>query len=188
MQAFYLVCAIAGATVLILQLVGAGLHEADASGADVHEASGGHEALSHGLHLFSVRAIAAGLAFFGTTGWFATRNGWSQLLALPAALLLGSAGLVAVAFALRQMGRLESDGTLQLANAIGLDGTVHLSIPEQQRGAGKVMLTVQGRLVELPAVTSGPALPTGAPVTVVDVRDDDVLEVRTATSILQDEV
>jgi hypothetical protein len=64
---------------------------------------------------------------------------------------------------------------------------VHLSIPEGGRGAGKVMLTVQGRLVELPAVTSGPSLPTGAVITVVDVRDDDVLEVRTVTS-LQDEV
>jgi len=51
-----------------------------------------------------------------------------------------------------------------------------------------VLLTLQGRLVELPAVTAGPALPTGAAITVVDVRADDTLEVRTATSLLQDEV
>jgi hypothetical protein len=187
MQAFYLVCAVAGAAVLILQLVGAGLHGVDGDGHDL-AAHDGHEALAHGLHLFSVRAIAAGLALFGTTGWFAARRGWSALLAFPAALAVGAIGMIAVAATLRAMGRLESDGTLQLSNAIGLDGTVHLAIPGSGSGAGKVMLTVQGRLVELPAVTTGPALPTGASVTVVDVRGDDVLEVRTASSFLLDEV
>lgn len=185
MQAFYLVCAIAGAAVLILQLVGAGLHEADVHGLDGHD---GHEAIAHGLHLFSVRAISAGLALFGTTGWFAMRAGWPALLALPASLVVGFAAMAGVAAALRAMARLESDGTLQLANAIGLDGTVHLGIPESGRGAGKVLLTLQGRLVELPAMTVGPALPTGAAITVIDVRADDVLEVRTAASLLQDEV
>ena len=183
MQGFYLVCALAGAAILILQLVGAGLHDADLDGHDLAHG----EALSHGLHLFSVRAIAAGLALFGTTGWFAARNGWPAILGFPAALAVGGLGMLAVAITMRAMSRLESDGTLRLANAIGLDGTVHLAIPESGRGAGKVMLTVQGRLVELPAVTTGPALPTGASITVVDVRDDDVLEVRTITS-LQDEV
>jgi hypothetical protein len=179
MQAFYLVCAVAGAAVLILQLVGAGLHGVDADGHDL-AAHGGHEVASHGLHLFSVRALTAALAFFGVTGWFALRAGWPNALAVVAALVAGGLAMIGVSAALRSMQRLESDGTLQVHNAIGLDGVVHLQIPSAGAGAGKVLMTVQGRLVELPAVTGGAAIPTGAAVTVVDVRDDNVLDVRPA--------
>lgn len=187
MTGFYLVCALVGAGLLILQLVGAGLGDGDAHahGGDGH---GGHEALSHGLHLFSVRSLTAGLALFGTVGWFAQRDGFPTLVAFPVALTAGLLAMLGVSLALRSMTRLESDGTLRLENALGLDGTVHLSVPERDAGAGKIMLTVQGRLVELPAVTSGPGLPTGAPVTVVDVRESGVVEVRAAGSLLSDEV
>jgi hypothetical protein len=185
MQALFLVCAIAGAAFLILQLIGAGLGDSDHAGVgDGHDA---HEALSHGLHLFSVRALTAGLALFGTTGWFAIRAGWPSLLALAAALPVGFAAMAGIAYALRSIGRLESDGAVNIANAIGLDGVVHLRIPESGTGAGKVMVTVQGRLVELPAVTSGPELPTGVPVTVVDARGD-TLDVRSAGHSFIDEV
>lgn len=189
MLGFYLVCALAGIGLLVLQLVGAGLGDGDAhaGGHDHDGAHVGHESISHGLHLFSVRALTAGAALFGVTGWFATRAGWPSILAFVAAVVLGVAGVIGVAMALRGMGRFESDGTLQVANAIGLDGTVHLRIPAAGDGVGKVILTVQGRLMELPAVSSGPELPTGVAVTVVDVRGDDVLEVRSA-STLSDEV
>lgn len=186
MTGFFLVCALAGAGLLLLQLLGAGLGDGDADAQDGH--AGAHEALSHGLHLFGVRSLTAGLALFGTVGWFALRAGWPLLVALPVALTVGLLAMLGVAVALRSMTRLESDGTLRLENALGLDGTVHLSVPEGDAGAGKVMLTLQGRLVELPAVTTGPELPTGAPVTVVDVRQGGVLEVRAAGSLFSDEV
>jgi membrane protein implicated in regulation of membrane protease activity len=195
MQTFFLICALVGTATLLLQLVGAGLHEVDVHTdvhadllANAHDGHDGHEAISHGLHLFSTRALAAGLAFFGTTGWFALRAGWLAMLAIPAALLTGVAATVIVASVLRAMNRLESDGTLQVTNAIGQEGTVYLAVPGDDRGMGKVHVTVQGRLAEFPAVTSGPALSTGSAVIVIDIRDNDVLEVRTATSILQDEV
>jgi hypothetical protein len=192
MSAFFLVCAIVGVATLVLQVFGAGLHEIDVH-ADLHDMSGGHgashDSASHGLHLFSIRALAAGFAFFGTTGWFAMRAGWLALLAIPSALLIGFVAMFAVAIVMRSMTRLESDGTMQIANAIGLDGRVHLSVPASGEGMGKVLLTVQGRLVELKAVTTGPEeLATGSTVTVVDVRSDDVLEVRSSNSNFQDEV
>jgi hypothetical protein len=41
-----------------------------------------------------------------------------------------------------------------------------------------VTIAFQGRRVECKAVTSGPAIPTGAEVTVVGLNDVDTLEVR----------
>jgi len=183
MAALFLVCALVGAGLLVLQLVGAGLDHGELHAGDHGAGGGAHDAFSHGLHLFGVRSLTAALAFFGTAGWLALRAGWSPLLALPAAVLAGLVAMVGVAMMLRSMTRLESDGTLRYANALGLDGRVHVSIPGARDGAGKVMLTLQGRLVELPAVTTGAAIPTGTAVTVVDVQDDDVLEVRPADEV-----
>lgn len=183
MSSLFLVCALVGAGLLVLQLVGTGLDHGELHAGDHGGGHGAHEAMSHGLHLFGVRSLTAGLAFFGTAGWLALRAGWSPLLALPAAVLAAFVAMVGVAMVLRSMTRLESDGTLRYANALGLDGRVHVSIPAARDGAGKVMLTLQGRLVELPAVTVGEAIPTGTAVTVVDVGDDDVLEVRPANEV-----
>ena len=97
--------------------------------------------------------------------------------ALPLALVAGLAGMLAVALALRTFGRLEQDQTLSIDRAVGVTGVVYLSIPGERTGAGKVHLTVQQRLVELQAVTPQAALPTGAPVLVIDVAGPDTVVV-----------
>jgi len=78
---------------------------------------------------------------------------------------------------MRSFLKLESDGSLRIANAIGCAATVYIPIPGGESAPGKVTLTLQNRTVELDAVTRGEPLPTGADVTIVDVRDDGVLEV-----------
>ena len=61
--------------------------------------------------------------------------------------------------------------------ATGSTGTVYLAIPGERKGAGKVLLTLQNRTVEYQAVTSRGALPTGAPILVVDVVGPDTVDV-----------
>jgi hypothetical protein len=59
-----------------------------------------------------------------------------------------------------------------------MPATVYVPVPGAGGGAGKVLLTLQGRTVECQAVTSDSrVLPTGTPVTVVDVRAADLVEV-----------
>ena len=170
MSTLFLVCAIVGAAVLALQIV-LGLigieHDWEIPvGHDVHLAD-------DALNLFSVRALAAGLLFFGLVG-LAIANPW---IALPAALAAGAAALAGVAFAMRAMLRLESDGDGATAyHAVGETGRVYLSIPAGRNGRGKVELTVKGHLVELEAVSEH-ALTTGSSVVVVDAVGPDVVEV-----------
>ena len=65
-----------------------------------------------------------------------------------------------------------------MENAIGITGSVYLSIPPARSGLGKIHVQVQSRLVEYQAVTShGEPLPTGARVLVVDVVDSDTVDV-----------
>ena len=182
MTTFLLVCALVGGGVVVLQLVLGllGLAHNDVPH-DVHVHVGhGADAAHHGvhsLHLTSLRALAAGLAFFGLTGYGLLRAGWSAGGAVALALVAGAVAVVVVAVLMRLLLRLESDGAVQIENALWQPATVYVPIPGARAGAGKVTLSLQGRLVEYQAVTSEPALPTGAAVTVVDVVSSDTLEV-----------
>src|SRR5687767_6806976 len=105
MQNFFLACALLGTAVVVLQLVFglAGAHDVhhDTPHDVAHAEHAEHP--SEGLHLFSVRALTAGLACFGAAGLGALALGWPVLLALPAATMIGLAAMVAVAWALRAM-------------------------------------------------------------------------------------
>jgi hypothetical protein len=190
MSTLYLVCALVGGGLVLVQLV-LGLLGLDHDAPhDVHVDQGGHaghagahhDGASTGLHLASLRALAAGVAFFGLTGYGLQRAGTAGWLALVAALAAGAVAVVIVALLLRAMLRLESDGTVRIENALGQAATVYIPIPGEKTGAGKISLSVQGRLVEYQAVTPEATLPTGAAVTVVDVVAPDTLEVvRTPT-------
>jgi len=170
MATIFLACAILGGGVLVVQLL-LGLIGLD------HHFDHDVTHLSDGLHLLSVRAVSAGIAFFGLAGWAMMVAGWPALLAAPVAVIPGFAAMIGVAYVMRTMLSMESDGSIRIANAIGVPGHVYLSIPGEKSGAGRVSVTVQGRTVEYDAVTSGPAIPTGAAVVVVDAPTSDSLEV-----------
>lgn len=164
-----MVCAIVGGAILAIQalfgLVGLdhpvqlpGLHEVDVVG--------------DALNVFSVRALAAGVLFFGLAGMLAG-HAW---FALPVALAAGFAATLSVAATTRALMRMESDGSVQMERAVGASGTVYLRIPGGRGTPGKVHLTVQGRTVECQAVSEH-ALPSGSQVLVVDVVGPDLVEV-----------
>jgi len=184
MTTFFLVCALVGGGIVVLQLA-MGLLGLDHDGPhEMHPGHGaaGHDGAASGLQLTSLRALAAGAAFFGLTGWGLARSGWPPWLVALLALGAGFVAMLVVAILLRSMLRLESDGTVRIENALWQPATVYVPIPGAKAGAGKVTLAVQGRLVEYQAVTAEDALPTGTGVTVVDVVSPDTLEVvRTPT-------
>jgi hypothetical protein len=177
MFAFFVACAVLGGALLVLQVVLAVVGIDGAHG----DLDGHHDGLAHvvghGLDLFSARSITAGLAFFGLAGAGAARAGWRPGLATFCAATAGLAAMLAVAWIMSQLLRLEDDGTVRVDRAVGAPATVYLAIPGEKGGAGKVTLTLQGRTVEYQAVTAGAPLPTGAPVIVVDVVSSDTLEV-----------
>jgi hypothetical protein len=187
----FLTCLAVGGVVLVAQLVlsliGVGAEQADGHAGFAKELAhgpthgpghhGGSDALM-GLHLFSVRSISAAVAFFGVGGLAAQAVGVPSLLAALVGLATGVAASIATAAAMRAMLRMEHDGTVRLAGAVGAAATVYVPVPGAGGGVGKVLLTLQGRTVECQAVTSDSrVLPTGTPVTVVDVRAADLVEV-----------
>jgi membrane protein implicated in regulation of membrane protease activity len=172
----FLTCAVLGGVILLAQLalgvVGIGDHE------DASHHTGTHEVPSDGLQLLSVRALAAGVAFFGLGGLAATLLGVPAVLAVVLGVVLGAGAMVGVAMAMRSMLKLERDASVRIEHAVGSSATVYVPVPAAHGGVGKVLLTLKGRTVEYQAVTpEGQLLPTGTPVVVVDVRGDDTVEV-----------
>ena len=150
----------------------------------VFQFAGGHDHDIHpddadpGFTVLSLRSILAFGMFMGYTGVAAMHLGVGWIAALIAGLV---AGVVAAWLAWRLLQlilRLQSSGTLDLHQAVGLTGEVYIPVPAARQGTGKVMVAVQGALRELEAISEGAAIPTGAPVLVVAVTDLGVLIVQ----------
>ena len=196
MTTLFLTCLVVGGVVLAAQLVlslvgfGADGVEGDFAQELAHDVHGpthggahGSEPI-HGLHLFSVRSVAAAVAFFGVGGLAARGAGLPAAVVVAAAVAAGVAASLATAWAMRAMLRLERDGSVRIERAVGEPATVYVPIPAGGGAPGKIHLVLQGRTVECQAVTPGPdALPTGTRVTVVDVRAADLVEVVPTPSI-----
>jgi hypothetical protein len=210
MEQLFLFCAVIGGTISIgqflLGLMGLGDHHdfggddgglshgfdsgdhphGDPAGAG-EPGAGGHgsglspeSAMSWFVGVLSFRTIVAAVTFFGLAGLAANARGTNPAGALVIALCSGVMALYAVAWTMRLLSRLRSDGTVRIQNTLGLTGVVYLAIPGHQAGRGKVTLTVQNRTVEYDALTHQNTIPTGAPIQVVAIVDPETLAVEAA--------
>jgi hypothetical protein len=194
METVYLTCAVLGGTVLacqfVMTLLGLGDHGDMAVdhdlGHDLHPGDhhdGGHEGHEHDqgwfVGILSFRALVAAVTFFGIGGMIGLGGdtGGGGMPPFWMALAFGVAAMFLVAWIMRALSRLRSDGTIRIDRAVGATGTVYLPVPGERAGEGKVTLTVQGRTVELAAVTDGAALPTGAKIVAVSVVNRSTVEV-----------
>ncbi len=136
-----------------------GIGDADAADMDADvpegidgEIDGGFDG-DTGLRLFTVRGM---VAFFSVGGWAgiaAIKLGAAPLLAVFIALVMGIAALFLVALFFKLIPRIQHNGTMRLANAVGSIGEVYITVPAGSAGSGKVNVILQGQLSELTAVT-----------------------------------
>ena len=184
----YLLCAVIGGTILVLQTLlitmGAGsdgdvdVDPGDLHDGDLHDLHDGH---SHGadsfLKIFSFKTLIAFVTFFGLGGLASAKGGTAEAPSILVALAAGVLALFSVAYLMGAISRLQSKGNVDLKNAVGKAAKVYLQVPGERSGAGKVLVAVQGRKVEARAMTAGPSIPTGAEVRIVGVNEADTLEV-----------
>ena len=132
-----------------------------------------------GLRVFTVRGIIAFFVVFGWVGVVMDGAGVALPITLAVSTACGAVIMVLLAFLLRAVMRLRSDGNTDNRNAIGVSGKVQLTIPPARSGEGKVHLMLQGAYVERGAVTDeAEAIPTGSEVVVVGLSGQTDLVVR----------
>lgn len=175
MRSAYLVCALVGGVILVLQtlLLFLGFDGGDSdfdfdTDADIGDGS---------FSFLSVRAITSFLAFFGLSGLGGIEAGWSAGVTLLVAVLAGGAIMLVVLALMRAQMKLQSRGNVDPNNAIGSTASVYLRIPAGRQGQGKITVSIQGRSQEFLAVTAGAEVPTGAAVRIVSMPTPGTFEV-----------
>lgn len=195
LQQIFAIAAIPATVILILQtilsLFGLG-HGADGDASDVDAADADVDAdvdadtdvddLSDidGLRLLTVRGI---IAFFAVGGWFGVvlvDVGVNTPLSIVGAVVVGCLAALLIALFFKWISKLQSNGNMDVKNAIGKQATVYLTIPASGTSTGKVTMELQERYVELEAKTKQDSpIKTGSTVKIIDVIDGGTVLVET---------
>ena len=164
-------------TVLLLFGIGDGDDPTDIDGDGIPDGDTGDD----GLTLFSVRGIVGMFCIAGWSGIVFIDLGLSSATAIVLSLLCGAAALFGIAYLMKAVLKLQSNGTLQLGSAVGKTGQVYIPIPPKGTGRGKINIVVQDRYVELDAVTdSDDTLRTGETVRVISTDEMGLVMVERA--------
>ncbi|RPD45104.1 hypothetical protein [Paracnuella aquatica] len=132
---------------------------------------------------FTVRNLIVFFTMFGWSGLAAHKAGLHPVLVVLIALLAGTAMVALLLLIMKRAAGMRQSGTLQLKNAVSQVGETYLRIPAGRSGMGKVQVQVQGRLVELDAMTDDSAdIASGRPIKVVSTLNERILIVTSSLS------
>lgn len=206
LDTIYLVAAVLGGTVLVCQflltIIGLGGEDLDTGfdGSDLPDdvAADHHTSMSTAADgefshpdsswlfgVLSFRTLIAAAAFFGVAGKAALSAGFQQSTSLVLAVLVGLSAMYGMYWLMKLIGSMTSSGNERISNAVGQTATVYIPIPASGKGAGKVQLSMQNRIVEYRAVTDEDTrLSTGETVEVVDIAGSDVVCVRRVPEVV----
>lgn len=159
----YMGCSIVGGAILGLQMIlllFGGDIDADT---DVDDISGDGD----GFGFLSIRSLAAFLTFFGLVGLWGLEEGWGGGKTAGISLGAGLSAMMVVAWVMAMMAGLGSAGNLDPTNAVGSTARVYLTVPGENKGRGKITVSIQGRSQEYEAITKGGELATGSDVRIL---------------------
>ena len=161
---------------IISFFIGGADGDIDATGDDGH---------GDATHFFTIRNMIAFFTMFGWSGLAAYKSGIPNAWVIVIAVASGVATVALLYFIMTRANRLRQSGTLQHKNAVSQIGETYLRIPASRNGIGKVQIQVQGRLVELEAMTDDAEdIATGRPIKVISTLNERILLV---TSKLQNQ-
>ena len=91
------------------------------------------------------------------------------------AFLAGFLAMVALAYTLSQLMKLQESGTVDVYDAINKEGEVYLKIPTAKNGKGMIHVEISDKLMEFEAISDGEAIPTGSRIKIKDVLNENIM-------------
>lgn len=185
LQSVFFAFAVVGGTFFVLRSVslfaGFGVDEAAAGGADGADFDGGAadvgDAAGPGdadgspagdFRLFTLNGLVSFAFLFGLTGWLLLRDGVAgPVAASVAAVAVGTFAMWATGWIFSGARKLQTDGTVRIADAVGADGEVYLAIRPGKAGQVRVVARGQSKIFDARASDPAEDLPTGTPVRVL---------------------
>jgi hypothetical protein len=180
-EIIYWASTIIGGTLFILRLImmfiGGGFSDDGLDSAldtgDV-EISSDHADADISFKLLSVQGLTSFFMMFGLVGLALLKADQPVLLTVIGGMLAGLVTVAITGLIFTQMKRLQTEGTINIQNTIGTEGSVYLTVPKN--GTGQVQIIVQGSLKIFDAVSSTKSMiATGEKIHVVGVASGNTL-------------
>jgi hypothetical protein len=182
-EIIYWASTIIGGTLFILRVimmfVGGGVSDetidsALDSGGDL--TAGNHADADISFKLISVQGLTSFFMMFGLVGLALLKAGLSVFITVLGGILAGLVTVAITGLIFTQMKRLHTEGTINIQNTVGTEGSVYLTIPKN--GTGQVQIIAQGSLKIFEAVSNNKSvIATGEKVQVVGVAGGNTLVV-----------
>lgn len=124
------------------------------------------------FQLFSLRNLINFLLGFSWTGisFYTTISNKPILVILS--LVVGGGFVYLFFIIIRQIQKLAEDNSFKIINTLNKTAEVYLTIPENKKGKGKIMISVNGAFHELEAMTENDKIQTGSVVKVVRIENN----------------
>jgi hypothetical protein len=138
----------------------------------------------HGIsfQFLTVKNMIGFFTIFSWTGIACTTAGWSTTASLITSTLSGLAMMCLMAGIYYLMSKMNTSGTMKIAEAVGKSGEVYLTIPAKRSSAGKIQIMVGGLLRTLDALTDDEEnIATGKQAKVLAIVNSTVLLVTSKT-------
>ncbi len=123
---------------------------------------------------FSLRNLTNFLLGFSWTGisFYNTINNKGFLITLS--LCIGTLFLYGFAFLIRQIQVLEENNSFRINETMNKIAEVYLTIPENKKGVGKILISINGTFHELEVMTENDKILTGSIVKVVKIENESM--------------
>jgi membrane protein implicated in regulation of membrane protease activity len=130
-----------------------------------------------GLNLFSVRNVIIFTTVFSWCGITGTSSGWRTGITIAVSFVLALSVMILVAWMFKKMSTMGESGNFNISKALGVSGTIYIPIKGSEKG--KIQAKIDGRLVELDAVSeSKEDIATGTIIEIVEVIDKTYVKVK----------
>lgn len=124
-----------------------------------------------GFHLVSIKTVISFILGFGWTGVLLWNDIESPLLLGFIATIVGFLFMSLIAWLLYLVLKLDRDNTFHVQKVVGMNAEVYLTIPANKAETGKVMVSLNGSMHELEALTAdSEAIPTGGKAKIIGVE------------------
>lgn len=124
------------------------------------------------FQLFSLRNLINFLLGFSWTGISFYNSIHNKIVLIVLSLLIGILFLYLFFLIIKQIQKLAEDNSFKISSTLNKTADVYLTIPENMKGKGKIMISVNGAFHELEAMTENDKILSGSVVKIVRIENN----------------
>lgn len=148
-------------------------HSADLNG-DLSIGHGGDNFMDS-FHPFTVKNFIIFFSVFGWTGIVMINSGFSNILTIIFAVILGIISMLVVTAIFFYTSKLAENGSFEIKSTLNQVAEAYLPIPANAKGKGKIHVNTPHGLKELNAITKNELIKTGEQVKIIEIINNDTI-------------